>query len=197
MHGKKRVKSWSRAEFCKKRKGVGQMHQKNCPWSEDIQQQYHDNVLDKKFIQAFETHLFVCASCREALKTFKNLKEFLREKTQQSSEAPFLKDLERRVLAQIQEEKIIPFPRVRFLNFSKAIAAAAVFLIAFGGYWHFQNNNLFSVASSGKNEACEVDYFYSQTKDGVLYYNLDDDTKVIWVLDESAEKYRAKPKNEF
>ena len=94
------------------------------------------------------------------------------------------------MLSQIREEKIIPFPAVRFLNFSKAIAAAAVFLIALGGYWHFQHNTLFSVASTGKQEACEVDYFYSQTQENVVYYNLDNDTKVIWVLDEHGAEGR-------
>ncbi len=163
-----------------------------CPHSEDRLQQYHDGVLDTEsthaWLREFEAHLPSCPQCRQGLASLKTLKGLLHEEMRQAAEAPFLKDLETRVLSRIQREKILPFPEIRFLNFSKAIAAAAVFLIALGGYWHFQYNGKNSLASSGKHEACEVDYFYSQTQENVVYYNVDDDTKVIWVLDEHGLK---------
>ncbi len=171
-------------------------HLKNCSWSEDALQQYHDKLLEKESVKAFETHLSICPSCCESLKSLKILKEFLYEEMRRAVETPSLKGLEDRVLSQIQEEKIIPFPTIikpqalRFLNFSKGIAAAAIFLIALGGYWHFHNNSSFFMASTGKQGLCEVDYFYSQTQEDVVCYNVNNDTEssltVIWVLDEMA-----------
>ena len=156
-----------------------------CKWQETDVWRYYDQEMDADESHLFAAHLTGCPLCRKELDQLGFVSATLRETHAVFTESNRLDGLEARVMVKTRQQperfRGILHAAFRFGPY-RMLAAAAMFLIVFSSFWLYWLNPLTEPGMGAAPQLAQVDYFYSNTDQDVLYYDLDADVKVIWIL---------------
>jgi len=161
-----------------------------CRYTEAELQLYHDGAMEEPLKADFSTHLSSCSSCQVQLQSFDKISQYVRNEWGKDSSLLYLQDLEETVLSQLKKESPCaitaqPGTIIPLLKIMKVFATAAIMIIGIWGVWQVKEGKGLFMAkhSSPPVKNCEVDYFYSDSSEELVLYNVDQDTQIIYRLD--------------
>jgi len=147
------------------------------PSPEDLQE-YLDGELKSSLREKMAAHIEDCTPCRDLLDSYHQSRAALRDTFSALAGATPLDNLSKNVIEALHE----PTPSSNRIPF-RALAVAAVFFLALFLTWSPPQKTPLPILPGGSG--CEVEYFSTPDDKDILYFDLDADTKVLWVLDDT------------
>lgn len=167
---------------------------RNCDYrqNEEIIFSYLDNEMSEKDSFQFECHLSNCCFCKEFVQTWQKTQKVFTTNLIDTRSRDNQSKLTKSIMKIICDDSLKEEPLGNSLSYQKKkssiltlfkpLAAAAIFIFALYLGWQ-ETPKKTQIAKVAKPNNCEIDYFYSDSDHDVIFYDVDSDTKVVWLID--------------